>query len=136
MDGDSDETDESLSLDGESSEENSENSEESGSDSASDNEDDKPKRPKSNSRLLQEKLKEKNLNSLFVAADDFSEILENSAQKSGKDHGTLGEIFNQDQSSAKQMDWEEKRMNGGGFKRKNSFKKGNFKGGAKKKFRK
>lgn len=113
-------------------------SKESGSEnSASDSEDDKPKRTKSNSRLLQEKLKEKNLNSLFVAADDFSEILENSAQQSSKNHGTLGEIFNQDQSSVKQMDWEEKRMNGGGFKRKSTFKKGNFKGGAqKKKFKK
>ena len=131
MDGDSDdESDESVSLDEESDDEGSDEDNESGTEN-SDSEDDKPKRPKSNSKLLQQKLKEKNLNSLFVAADDFSEILESSAQKNGKNHGTLGEIFNQDQSSAKQMDWEEKRRNGGGFKRKTSFKKG-FKSGAKK----
>lgn len=48
------------------------------------------------------------MESLFAAAEDFSEMLE----ETGKDkkHGTLGEIFNQDKSSQKQMDWEENRL--------------------------
>lgn len=57
------------------------------------------------------------MESLFAAADDFSEMLEETG-KSSK-HGTLGEIFNQDKSSEKQMEWEQNRLKkrGGGFKR-------------------
>lgn len=56
------------------------------------------------------------MESLFAAADDFSEMLEETS-KSSK-HGTLGEIFNQDKSSEKQMEWEQNRLKkrGGGFK--------------------
>lgn len=60
------------------------------------------------------------MDSLFAAADDFSEMLEETS-KSSK-HGTLGEIFNQDKSSEKQMEWEQNRSKkrgsgAGGFKR-------------------
>lgn len=57
------------------------------------------------------------MESLFAAADDFSEMLEETS-KSSK-HGTLGEIFNQDKSSEKQMEWEQNRLKkrGAGFKR-------------------
>lgn len=57
------------------------------------------------------------MESLFAAADDFSEMLEETG-KSSK-HGTLGEIFNQDKSSEKQMDWEQNRLKkrGGSFRR-------------------
>lgn len=48
------------------------------------------------------------MESLFAAADDFSEMLEETS-KSSK-HGTLGEIFNQDKSSEKQMEWEQNRL--------------------------
>lgn len=70
---------------------------------------------------------------LFVAVDDFSELIE---QNSSNAHGTLGEIFNKDKSSQKQMDWEQKRHDGGGggFKRKKSFSKKSF--APKKKFKK
>lgn len=59
------------------------------------------------------------MNSLFAAAEDFSEMLEDTG-KSSK-HGTLGEIFNQDKSSEKQLQWESNRLGGkqgGNFKRK------------------
>lgn len=59
------------------------------------------------------------MNSLFAAAEDFSEMLEETG-KSSK-HGTLGEIFNQDKSSEKQLAWESKRLKnsgGGNFRRK------------------
>lgn len=56
------------------------------------------------------------MDSLFAAADDFSEMLEETG-KSNK-HGTLGEIFNQDKSSEKQMEWEQNRLKKrGGFNR-------------------
>lgn len=56
------------------------------------------------------------MESLFAAADDFSEMLEETG-KSNK-HGTLGEIFNQDKSSEKQMEWEQNRLKKrGGFNR-------------------
>lgn len=55
------------------------------------------------------------MESLFAAADDFSEMLEETG-KSSK-HGTLGEIFNKDKSSQKQIDWEEKRMQKRGGKK-------------------
>lgn len=48
------------------------------------------------------------MESLFAAAEDFSEMLEETGKS--KKHGTLGEIFNQDKSSEKQLDWEQKRM--------------------------
>lgn len=48
------------------------------------------------------------MDSLFAAADDFSEMLEETGKS--KKHGTLGEIFNQDKSSERQMDWEQNRM--------------------------
>lgn len=78
--------------------------------------------------------KSKKKDDLFVAVDDFSELIE---KNSSANHGTLGEIFNKDKSSQKQMDWEEKRhgSNGGGFKRKKTFGKKNF-GPTKKKSRK
>lgn len=48
------------------------------------------------------------MNSLFAAAEDFSEMLEETS-KSSK-HGTLGEIFNKDKSSEKQLEWERARL--------------------------
>lgn len=61
---------------------------------------------------------------LFVAVDEFSELIE---KNSSSAHGTLGEIFNKDKSSQKQLDWEQKRRDvGGGFKRKKSFSKKSF----------
>ncbi|XP_070497561.1 nucleolar complex protein 1 [Chironomus tepperi] len=69
------------------------------------------------------KKEEKGMNNLFVAVDDFSEMIEKNSSK----HGTLGEIFNKDKSSQAQLDWEEKRHNtAGGYKRKNSFGKAKF----------
>ncbi len=117
------ETDESISLDGD--------EEEPGmSDDQSDEPESDPevstkfKKSKNPSKSFKEKLNDKNLDSLFVAVDDFSDMIEKNSQKSDK-HGTLGEIFNQDKSSQKQLDWEEKRRggDGGGFKRKSFGKK-------------
>lgn len=48
------------------------------------------------------------MSSLFAAADDFADILEDTAKS--KTHGTLGEIFNKDKSSEQQMNWEQKRL--------------------------
>lgn len=48
------------------------------------------------------------MSSLFAAAEDFSEMLEDTG-KSSK-HGTLGEIFNKDKSSEKQLAWEQSRF--------------------------
>lgn len=48
------------------------------------------------------------MSSLFAAAEDFSEMLEETG-KSSK-HGTLGEIFNKDKSSEKQLAWEQSRL--------------------------
>lgn len=62
------------------------------------------------------------INSLFAAAEDFSEMLEETG-KSSK-HGTLGEIFNKDKSSEKQIAWESKRLKrGGNFQRKPTQKR-------------
>lgn len=64
------------------------------------------------------------MNSLFAAAEDFSEMLEETS-KTNK-HGTLGEIFNQDKSSEKQLQWESQRLKqSGNFKRKPNIKKRN-----------
>ncbi|XP_001862380.2 CCAAT/enhancer-binding protein zeta isoform X1 [Culex quinquefasciatus] len=70
-----------------------------------------------NDREFQRKLKSNDFNSLFAAADDFSEMLEQNVEKGkGKKaksaHGTDGEVFNTDNASAKQMDWEERRFSG------------------------
>jgi ribosome biogenesis protein MAK21 len=71
-----------------------------------------------------QKDKKKKKQDLFVAVDDFSEMIE---KNSSNTHGTLGEIFNKDKSSQKQMDWEQKRHNSSkGFKRKKSFSKKSF----------
>jgi ribosome biogenesis protein MAK21 len=77
----------------------------------SDSEEEKDMKPKKSK-------KSKDKDNLFVAVDDFSEIIEKNASSK---HGTLGEIFNKDKSSQKQLDWEDKRHNkpSGGFKRKN-----------------
>lgn len=48
------------------------------------------------------------MDSLFAAAEDFSEMLEETGKV--RNHGTLDEMFNQDKSSEKQLDWEEKRL--------------------------
>lgn len=102
-----------------------------GTDMDSDSELDEAPKKKSSKPLKQ--VKKKSKEDLFVAVDDFSELIE---KNSSSAHGTLGEIFNKDQSSQKQMDWESKRANkAGGFKRKNSFSKKSF-GPGKKKFKK
>lgn len=76
---------------------------------------------------------EKGMNNLFVSVDDFSEMIEKNSSK----HGTLGEIFNKDKSSQKQMDWEEKRHNKmSGFKRRKPFGKAKFPLKSSKKFKK
>jgi ribosome biogenesis protein MAK21 len=76
------------------------------------------------------KKKKKGNENLFVAVDDFSEMIEKNVSSN---QGTLGEIFNKDKSSQKQLDWETKR-HGNGFKRK-PFGKKSF-GPNKKKFKK
>lgn len=63
------------------------------------------------------------MNSLFAAAEDFSEMLEESS-KSNK-HGTLGEIFNKDKSSEKQLQWESNRLKQSDRFRKKSNQKRN-----------
>lgn len=82
----------------------------------------------------QPKIKSKNKkvkggDNIFAAVEDFSELIE---KNSSSKHGTLGEIFNKDKSSQKQLDWEQKRHNDKkSFKRKTSFGKKPF--GVKKK---
>lgn len=63
------------------------------------------------------------MNSLFAAAEDFSEMLEETSKSST--HGTLGEIFNQDKSSEKQLQWESKRLKSAGNFRKKPNQKRN-----------
>lgn len=48
------------------------------------------------------------MSSLFAAADDFAEMLEDTGKSST--HGTLGDLFNKDKSSDKQMAWEQQRL--------------------------
>lgn len=60
------------------------------------------------------------MNSLFAAAEDFSEMLEETG-KSSK-HGTLGEIFNKDKSSEKQLAWESKRLKNSAGNSRRKFK--------------
>lgn len=67
------------------------------------------------------------MSSLFAAVEDFSEMLEDTS-KSNK-HGTLGEVFNKDKSSEKQLDWERKRLKqSGNFKRKPKQKRNRSQG--------
>lgn len=66
------------------------------------------------------KKKKKASEDIFAAVDDFSEMIEKNVSSN---HGTLGEIFNKDKSSQKQLDWETKRHGGNGFKRKPFGKK-------------
>ncbi|XP_021702613.1 CCAAT/enhancer-binding protein zeta [Aedes aegypti] len=86
-------------------------------------------------REFQKKLKTGDFNSLFAAADDFSEMLEtNVGAKDSKSHGTLGEIFNRDNAPSKQMEWEQARFSGknkmqSGKKRFISKKHGSSSGG-------
>ena len=47
------------------------------------------------------------MSSLFAAADDFAELLEETGKSKGQ--GTTNAIFNKDKSSDKQMKWEQKR---------------------------
>ncbi|XP_055538744.1 CCAAT/enhancer-binding protein zeta [Wyeomyia smithii] len=61
---------------------------------------------------FQKKLKTNDFNSLFAAADDFSEMLERNVTSKDKSHGTLGEVFNKDNASMKQMAWEQSRFSG------------------------
>lgn len=137
-DEDGEATDESVSLDEDDGDDDDEDSDE-GPDGDSDGSISDPelpqnaKKPKSAAKSFKEKLNDKNLDSLFMAVDDFSDLIEKNAQKSDK-HGTLGEIFNKDKSSQKQLDWEERRRSGGDYKRKNSF--GKKFGTKNKKFRK
>lgn len=92
------------------------NSDDSISDESSDIEGDKPKGKKIK--------KSKGGDNIFAAVEDFSEMIEKNASST---HGTLGEIFNKDKSSQKQLDWEQKRHNKiAGFKRKKSFDKKKF----------
>lgn len=63
------------------------------------------------------------MNSLFAAAEDFSEMLEETSKSN--QHGTLGEIFNQDKSSEKQLQWESKRLKSSGNFRKKPNQKRN-----------
>lgn len=93
-------------------------------------EDDEPKSKKSKKLLnvfddkdFQKKLKESTGDSLFAGADEFAAMIEEAGKLRG--HGTIGEIFNKDKASDKQMSWETDRN-------KKTFKKNKF--NAKKKF--
>lgn len=80
------------------------------------------------------------IESLFAAAEDFSEILDDAGKSKG--HGTLGEIFNRNKDSEKQLAWERSRLKGAKTyysKNKRFSKKGNSsnnKKGGKKPFKK
>ncbi|XP_055626173.1 CCAAT/enhancer-binding protein zeta [Toxorhynchites rutilus septentrionalis] len=63
-------------------------------------------------KAFQKKLKTNDFNSLFAAADDFSEMLEKNVGAKDKSHGTLGEVFNKDNANPKQMAWEQARFSG------------------------
>lgn len=74
------------------------------------------------------------MSSLFAAADDFAEMLEETGKSNT--HGTLGDLFNKDKSSEKQMAWEQKRIHntgsdrrgGGGGNGKGHYQGHKFKG--------
>lgn len=123
-------TDQSVDLDGDNGDDDDMSDDSMGSEMDSDS-DDERKSTKKSIKSIKTKAKEKGAKDLFVAVDEFSEMIE---QNSSNTHGTLGEIFNKDKSSLKQLDWEQKRHDVGkakGFKRKKSFTKKTF--GAKKK---
>lgn len=62
------------------------------------------------------------MSSLFAAADDFSEMLQETSKSNT--HGTLGDLFNKDKSSEHQLAWEAKRFKDQGPDRSNKFGKG------------
>ncbi|XP_075160643.1 nucleolar complex protein 1 [Haematobia irritans] len=62
------------------------------------------------------------MNSLFAAADDFAELLEETGKVKGQ--GTSNAVFNKDKSSQKQLMWEEKRRSGSKNYTSKSQKKG------------
>ncbi|ALC44861.1 CG7839, partial [Drosophila busckii] len=83
-------------------------------DDMSDDDEDAPKVKKSrkegvlDERNFAKKLKHSNdMSSLFAAADDFSQLLEETGKSKGQ--GTSNAVFNKDKSSDKQLKWEEKR---------------------------
>lgn len=61
------------------------------------------------------------MQSLFAAADDFAELLEESGKS--KRHGTSQDVYNKEKASIKQLAWEEDRHqkihNKGKYKRSN-----------------
>lgn len=126
VEGDSDESEAELDEEDESGTDQSldENEMSEGTEAESGSEDEEMTSRK-NIKSIKKKSKGKGDDNLFVAVDDFSELIEqNSTNALG---GTLGEIFNKDKSSQKQLDWEQKRRDvAGGFKRKKSFSKKNF----------
>lgn len=71
------------------------------------------------------------MDSLFAAAEDFGEMLQETG--SSKTHGTLGDIFNNDKASEKQLSWEQKRLKSHDYssKKNNNRKFGNKKPGNK-----
>ncbi|XP_019894741.2 uncharacterized protein F23B12.7 [Musca domestica] len=122
-DADDDDMDEDEALDGEEDFDDgaSMSDEMSGSDSGEEDDDDDdddmlpPKAKKSkkdgselNERSFAKKLKHStDMSSLFAAADDFAELLEETGKVKGQ--GTSNAVFNKDKSSQKQLKWEEKR---------------------------
>lgn len=113
-------TDESVDLEGD---------DDDMSDDSMGSEMDSEDEPTTSKKTSNKKPKGKKAEDLFVAVDDFSEMIE---QNSSNAHGTLGEIYNKDKSSQKQLSWEEKRHDvKKSFKRKKPFMKKTF--GAKKK---
>lgn len=125
VEGESDDNESEINEDGESGSDQSFNNDLSDDESAPDSEidgseDDDAKPLK---KAPKKDIKRKSDKDLFVAVEDFSELIE---KNSSSAHGTLGEIFNKDKSSQKQMDWELKRFNSGGQKRKRPFTKKSF----------
>ncbi|XP_065360520.1 CCAAT/enhancer-binding protein zeta [Calliphora vicina] len=114
-DGDEDDDDQSISMD-EFEDNEDEPDHSSDSDIDADDDDDEPKHKKSkkdalsdmNERNFAKKLKHSDdMSSLFAAADDFAELLEETGKTKGQ--GTLNAVFNADKSSEKQLQWEEQR---------------------------
>lgn len=69
----------------------------------------KARRSNLSDRAFEKKLKNTaDMSSMFAAVDDFSEMLQETSKS--KTHGTLGELFNKDRSSEKQLVWEQNRM--------------------------
>ncbi|XP_011200831.2 CCAAT/enhancer-binding protein zeta [Bactrocera dorsalis] len=80
-----------------------------------------------NEKSFAKKLKHSDdMSSLFAAADDFAELLEETGKTKGQ--GTSQAIFNKDKSSVKQLKWEEKRHSNS-----KSYTKRSKKGGVSKK---